>query len=73
MKRRFIHWPAFVTFSVVAVGLAWLFTGGFGRGFWAAVVVVVLSILVNGLIATVEDEQPGGYNNPKSPDKQTSD
>jgi len=68
MKRRLIHWPALATFSAVVVGGAWLFTGSFGPGFWTAVGVIAFAILVNGLVATVEDELPGGYNNPKPTD-----
>lgn len=72
MKRRLIHWPALAIFAAVVVGAAWLFTGGFGPGFWVAVGVIAVAILVNGLVAAVEDELPGGYNNPKPSDTKRS-
>jgi hypothetical protein len=32
--------------------------------FWALLAIIVGSVLVNGLLATVEDDLPGGFNNP---------
>jgi hypothetical protein len=67
MKRRFIHWPAFLLFSAMVLTGAWLIVGGFGAGFWIAAGVIALAILINGAVATIEDELPGGYHNPKPP------
>ena len=32
--------------------------------FWIALVISLLALLVNGVVATVEDDLPGGFNNP---------
>lgn len=32
--------------------------------FWAVLAIIVGSVLINGLVATVEDDLPGGFNNP---------
>lgn len=31
---------------------------------WAALAIIAGSVLINGLLATVEDDLPGGFNNP---------
>lgn len=33
--------------------------------FWACLVIVVGAMLLNGYVATVEDEWPGSFNNPE--------
>jgi hypothetical protein len=35
-----------------------------GIGFWWAFVIVAAAILINGWVATLEDDFPGGFNNP---------
>ena len=49
-----------VVCSVIATGV-WYFTD---FGFWPALGIIVAAVLVNGWLATWEDEQPGGFNNP---------
>jgi hypothetical protein len=53
---------------VVALSVAALLGGGMSYftdlGFWPAFAMSIFAILINGLIATVEDEAPGGFNNP---------
>ena len=39
-----------------------------GLPFWASFAIVTGSILVNGLIATIEDDLPGGFDNPRGDD-----
>ena len=36
--------------------------------FWICLGVIVFAILVNGIIAMIEDEMPGGFNKPKPDD-----
>ena len=59
-------WPI-LTISVVAVIAA-----GISRwsnlGYWTSFIVVAAAILMNGFIATVEDDLPGGFNNPDGTD-----
>ena len=35
-----------------------------GLNFWISLVMVVCAMLLNGYIATIEDDWPGGFNNP---------
>ncbi len=35
-----------------------------GMNFWGSLLLVVCCTLINGYIATVEDDWPGGFNNP---------
>lgn len=36
---------------------------------WIAIVFAIFAILVNGYIAMIEDQLPGGFNNPRPEDK----
>lgn|SRR5512134_1172568 len=60
MKRAL--WTA-VWLSAVAL-IAAALAAVSGIAFWWAFVVVAAAILINGWIATVEDDLPGGFNNP---------
>jgi hypothetical protein len=35
-----------------------------GLGFWLVFPITVAALLINGLVAEWEDDQPGGFNNP---------
>ena len=39
-----------------------------GLGYWLAFAIVAGAVLFNGFIATVEDDLPGGFNNPDGTD-----
>ncbi len=71
-KFSFSLVPALVGFSIaglVACGFSYLT----GLSFWAAFAIVVVAMLVNGFIAEIEDNEPGGFNNPLPPaDSNTS-
>lgn len=60
MKR--LLWPT-LWMSVVALLAAGL-SAVSGLAFWWAFLIVAGAILVNGWIATLEDDLPGGFNNP---------
>lgn len=63
--KRFVDWKIFgVTVSVAAL-LAWALHAWLDVGFWVSLGIVLAAILVNGIVALVEDEMPGGFNNPK--------
>jgi hypothetical protein len=64
MKPR-IHWPAFTASTGIALGIAGLLHWLAALSFWVSFAIAWAAVLVNGLIATVEDESPGGFNNPK--------
>ena len=55
---------------VVGIGLiAWLMSHFLHVRFWVAFAVAFAALLVNGLIATLEDRAPGGFLNPKPPER----
>jgi hypothetical protein len=60
MKRAL--WPTvgLLVVAVVAGGLS----AASGMAFWWAFLLVAGAILVNGWVATLEDDLPGGFNNP---------
>lgn len=47
--------------SVFTLGLRWVS----GMPLWACFVVSLFAILINGWLATWEDDRPGGFNNPR--------
>jgi hypothetical protein len=55
---------AFVIGISIAALLGGLISYFSGFGFWPAFAISVFALLINGIIATVEDEMPGGFNNP---------
>ena len=57
-----VLWPSIwlSAVSLVAAGLAAVSK----MGFWWSFLIVAVVILVNGWVATFEDDLPGGFNNP---------
>ncbi len=64
--RKLIHWPSLLIGASAAALIALLVSAFTTLGFWPVFVIVVIAVLVNGVVATVEDEMPGGFNNPQS-------
>src|SRR3546814_417070 len=62
--KKLIHWPSLLIGLGVAALIAVLVDAFTALGFWPIFVIAVVAILVNGVVATVEDEMPGGFNNP---------
>ena len=62
--KKFISWPHFLVSAAIVLLIAWLFNRDFGAGFWITAAIVALCILVNGVIAAIEDDRPGGFNVP---------
>src|SRR5438105_1343143 len=58
----FFAWLAIATVGVLIAHL--LFGARLSISIWVAIL-VLLSSFVNGWLATWEDEQPGGFNNPE--------
>jgi hypothetical protein len=52
-----------IVFAVLA-GLSALFSRLSGLSFWTMAAILAAAWLINGLVATVEDDVPGGFNNP---------
>lgn len=49
---------------VVVLGSAYLLSALSDLPFWHAIAIALAALVINGLIATVEDDSPGGFNNP---------
>ena len=62
--NRFIDWRIFCSVMAVASSLAFGLHAWIGLTFWACLGLVVFGIIINGIIATIEDEMPG-FHNPK--------
>ena len=60
MKRALWPTTALIVVAIVAAGLS----GASGMGFWWAFLIVGVAIFINGWVATLEDDLPGGFNNP---------
>ena len=60
---------------LVSMGIAASVAYGFSvisdLRFWGSFAVIVIAMLANGFLATWEDEQPGGFNNPTDKERET--
>ena len=63
--KRFVHWPTFFLSLLVCTALALAAHWIFGVSAWLALPIIVFAVVVNGALATWEDNRPGGFNNPK--------
>jgi hypothetical protein len=63
--KKLIHWPSFLGFAGVSALAGAALHYFAGLSFWYAVAIGAGALLLNGIVATVEDESPGGFNNPK--------
>ena len=68
LRRRFIDWRIFFIMIGLASLLAFGLHGWTHLNFGICLGMVVGAILINGIIASIEDEMPGGFNNPKPDD-----
>lgn len=60
MKR--VLWPTVWFFVVAALGAG--LSAVSGMPYWWAFAIVAGALVVNGWVATLEDDLPGGFNNP---------
>jgi hypothetical protein len=67
--NQIIHWPRFLLGLAVAMALALVAFWLGGVGFWVALTIGVCATLVNGILATIEDQLPGGFENPEPRDE----
>ncbi len=61
MNKRYWFLLIFVGVSIAFAGIA----STMGANFWVALAIAIGALLVNGLFATLEDDLPGGFNNPE--------
>jgi hypothetical protein len=62
--REFFSFPDFLAGMAIAALGALALRAFSGLPFWGCFAITVLAVLVNGWLATWEDNQPGGFNNP---------
>lgn len=60
MNRALLPTIWLLVVAMLAAGLSAIS----GFGFWGAFLIVAAAILINGWVATLEDDLPGGFNNP---------
>jgi hypothetical protein len=62
--KKLVNWrvflPTIAVFAAIALGASYFL----GLSFLPVFVLTVAAVLANGLLATLEDELPGGFNNP---------
>jgi len=64
VMKKYIHWPSlFIGLSIASLG-GWLLQHFTSLGWWPAFGIAVGALIVNGVVATIEDDRPGGFNNP---------
>ncbi len=67
--KLWMKWVVILTLVIgvcvfAVVGKVW-----FGLNIWVAVGMAILAVFLTGIVATVEDEAPGGFNNPRPRDR----
>jgi hypothetical protein len=65
LKRRLIYIVTWLAISVVAGTAAAHFLR---LGFWVAFSITAVALLINGIVAEIEDRLPGGFLNPRKKD-----
>jgi len=64
-----VHWPSFGCSIAIAAIAGYAARQWVGVNFWVGFLLTAIALLANGWIATAEDEAPGGFNNPKPPQR----
>lgn len=62
--KKLIHLPSFLTAVCIAALAGWFLHWVTGLGFLPSFAIGAAALLINGWIATIEDNQPGGFDNP---------
>ena len=61
---RKVNWFLILLVAIVVI-VAYFISRWAHLNYWLILVIVAVAILLNGLLASWEDNQPGGFNNPK--------
>ena len=68
MKNKLIiDWRIFAITVSIVVTLAEILSYTTGASWWVTLLAVVIGWVLNALIIEWEDNQPGGWNNPRPP------
>ena len=62
--KKLVEWRVFLPTIAVLAAIAFGASYLLGLSFLPVFVLTVAAVLVNGLVATLEDDLPGGFNNP---------
>ena len=66
--KKFIHWPTFIISISIVAAISAAVCHFTKLGFWPVFGITVVALLINGFVATIEDDLPGGFNNPDGTD-----
>ncbi len=62
--KNFVDLKIFLIALTIVLVVSYLLSVGFKIPFWASFLFILGALLINGLIAEWEDNQPRGWNNP---------
>jgi hypothetical protein len=62
--KKLVEWRVFLPTIAVLAAIAFGASHALGLSFLPVLALTVAAVLVNGLLATLEDDLPGGFNNP---------
>jgi len=62
IRLRFRPWPL-VASIVASIAFGSLLARISGMPVWGGIGIIAVALVVNGIVATVEDNSPGGFNN----------
>lgn len=63
--KKLSYWPSLLAFASVSAFVGAALDYFAGLSFWFGVAIGAGALFLNGIIATIEDESPGGFNKPK--------
>jgi membrane protein DedA with SNARE-associated domain len=64
-----LHFPSlFIGLSIASI-IAGLVSYFSELSFWIVFIITIVGMFINSIIAEVEDNSPGGFNNPSEKDK----
>ena len=63
-----MHIPTMTVSIIIASCVAGTISYFSGLSFWVVLIVTVVAMFIIGIVAEVEDNAPGGFNNPSDKD-----
>jgi len=71
--KKFIDIKVFLIVAPLWLCAAWLLHRFSGLSLWVAVLIIVGAMLLNAVVAEIEDRLPGGFLHPKKQGTQSSE